>query len=239
MPEKHYYLLTMLPSPGPLGSEPPVTMAGLFARLDEDSDAARIVRTIALSDDLLLREAVLAGEVDQPEPAVLSVAQLADEEPLPTDLAEHMRTQGVYRAAADAMWQGYYRYAAAVAAETDSDFLAAWVGFEVALRNELVAARARALDLEASDYTVAEDLAQGHAEIAQAVSQWASAPNPLEAQRALDRARMAWLGATEPYYTFQDDEIAAYAAKVQLLLRWQRIGRAEQDTQAPDQPRPS
>ena len=231
MPKNHYYLLTLLPAPGPLGSEPPLAMGDLLDRLDDDPRAAELVATIALGDDLLLREAVLGGEIpaDKAQPTVLTRGQLVEEQPLPPELAAP-NSDSVRRAAADAIWEAYFRHAARVAQRLDSELLAAWVGYEVALRNELVAARARALGLEAGEYLVASDLADPHAEVSSALSQWSSSANPLEAQRALDRARYDWLTQTQPFFTFQDDELAAYAAKLQLLLRWQRIGRAEQET---------
>ncbi|MCJ7542993.1 MAG: hypothetical protein MUP47_00235, partial [Phycisphaerae bacterium] len=102
-------------------------------------------------------------------------------------------------------------------------FLAQWVGYEVALRNALAAARAQALGLEAADYLVATDLGQADGDLSAVVGEWAAAPNPLAGLRVLDAARWDWLAWHDAWFSFQDDELIAYAAKLVLLDRWQRL----------------
>jgi hypothetical protein len=235
---KNYYLLSFLSTPEALGAEPPILCGDFLHHLDETTQPRprELAETIFLSDDLLQRDSVLAGEIDDPEPILLSVDQLRDEEPLPDFLASPMEEAGadVQKIVADVVWDAYFRHAAAVADRLGSPFLRAWVGYEVALRNEMAEARARALELEPSDYYVATDLAEA-GDLTATVNEWSAAPNPLQAQRVLDQARMNWLDENDAYFSFGDDELAAYAAKLILAVRWHRLtcameGKEEEGT---------
>ena len=74
MSGQNYYLLTALPALGELGSEPPITPQAMLEMLEPAPRARAMVEAIFLSDDLQLRQAVLAGEVEpeKAEPIVLS-----------------------------------------------------------------------------------------------------------------------------------------------------------------------
>lgn len=226
MAGKNYYLLSFLSTPEALGSEPPILCGDFLHHLDahEQPRPRELAETIFLSDDLLQRDAVLAGEVENPEPILLTADQMRDEEPLPEYLADATAEGGADTKviAADVVWEAYFRHVAAVAERLGSPFLRAWVGFEVALRNELAEARARTLQLEPTDYYVAPDLAEAGDRSA-TVNEWSAAPNPLQAQRVLDQARMDWLRENDTYFSFGDDELAAYAAKLMLAVRWHRL----------------
>ena len=219
----NYYLVTALPTLGDLGSPPPIAPADLVDGL-RDASARGLVEAVFLSDDLLQHDAYLAGEVDEAEPAVLSADQVQDEEPMPAFLAgEAEQAPPSEGPATDAIWARYFRHADAVARRERSPFLEAWVGYEVGLRNALAAARAKSLDLEVETYLVATDLADRDSDFSALVSEWTDAANPLEGLRVLDRARWAWLHEHDAHFTFADDELAAYAAKLMLLVRWHRL----------------
>ena len=224
MPGQNYYLLTALPALGELGSEPPLTGSQLLAKVAESGGPDEIVSALLLADDLLQREALLAGEIDpdRADPAVLSVAQMRDEQPLPEYFQPGELDQAP-RIAVDAVWGAYFRHTAALAARTGSAFVRAWVGFEVALRNAVAAERARALGLDAHAYVVAADLADEDADVSEPVAEFSAADSPLAAQRALDLARWRWITEHDAYFTYADDELAAYAARLSLLHRWQRL----------------
>lgn len=180
-----------------------------------------------VGDDLLQRQAVLAGEIDQPSPAVLSIEQLTEQAPLPDYLAVPDDDR---RPAAedDLLWETYFRYVADVACSYRSRFLADWTGFEVGLRNAVAASRARLLELDAQSYLVATDLADDRTDFAAVVNEWSAAATPLAGLRVLDEARWAWLGEHDAWFTFRDDELAAYAVRVMLLTRWRRLSEQEQ-----------
>jgi len=227
----NFYLVTSLPSLGELGTPPPLAPADLMGHV-EGSSAADAVAAVLLADDLIQREAYLAGETDQVEPAVLSPAQAQDEEPLPASLAPEPDAAAARQGpASDAIWEAYFRHAAAAARRSGSAFLRAWVGFEVALRNALATARAKALDLDPDTYLVTPDLADADTDVSPLVSEWSDAANPLEGLRALDRGRWAWLHEHDAHFSFQDDELAAYAAKLVLVARWHRLEQAERSPQ--------
>jgi len=219
----NYYLLTALPPLGDLGSPPPLTPADLVKHV-AGARAQPAVEAVLMGDDLLQREAFLAGEVPEVTPAVLTPAQARNEQPLPPFLAGSPEgAEGRRGPAVDALWEAYFRWADGVAERTGNRFLKAWVGLEVRLRNDLARARAKALGLEVEPYLVAEDLADPEADVAGLVAAWSEAPNPLEGLRVLDRGRWAWLAEHDAWFTFADDELAAYAAKLVLLVRWHRL----------------
>ena len=99
----------------------------------------------------------------------------------------------------------------------------AWVKFEIALRNELVEARSRLLEIEPTDYFILPELGECDMDLSNMITEWSNASNPLAAQRVLDQARWRWIDTHEPYFTFQDDELAAYAARLLLVERWDRL----------------
>ncbi len=221
----HIYELTSLPGLVDLGAAPPLTGRELLDRLDGAPRPQALIRALWLHDDLLQREALLAGEIDSVEPLVLSAAQARNEAPLPEFLgsAESMS----HRPEADSLWEAYFRHVAQVAEDTGCRFLAVWVGAEVALRNALAVARARNLGLQPSDYVVAEDLAEPSVPVADAIGPWSAAAHPLDGWRALIRWRWEWTRAHDAWFTFGDDELAAYGAKLMLLVQWHRLDKAD------------
>ena len=238
MPGENYFLITALPALGEPGSPPPMTARQFIEHLAEAGGLRAPVEMLLLADDLLQREAILAGEIEWADPSILTEAQLRDEQPLPeTVAAEPASEEGLPRIVSDRLWESFFRRAADVARRTGSRFLAKWVGVEVALRNALAADRARVLGLEAADYQVATDLASDEDDFDSLLSEWSAAQDPLAGLRVLDRARWAWLTTHDKWFTFADDELAAYAAKLLLLLRWQRIADAGRATQTGQTPR--
>jgi len=233
MARREYYLITALPGLGELGSSPPVSLGELLEQVSVRPDAADVVRAILLGDDLLQRQAALAGEIEQVAPAVLTVAQARNEEPLPFYLVGEGAEAPPGRMPEDVVWAGYYRHAAQVARRRDSAFLGAWVAHEVAFRNALAEARAKALGLEAAGYLVAPELGGEGEDFAGVITEWGAAPNPLAGLRVLDAARWRWLDEHDPYFTFDIDELAVYAARLMLLHRWHRLAEAQRQRARP------
>ncbi len=229
---RHEYLLSVLPSLEQIGSIPPMSKPGLLAYVADSKGPVRTVETLFLSDDLMQYQALLAEEVekDQVDLTILSLDKTEDEsvlpdfllpdEPAATTEEEEKESE---RVSIDAIWARYFRHAASVAKRSSSPFLKAWVGFEVGLRNALVTARSRKLDLDPAAYLVAPELADKHADYSQVVSSWSSASDPLAAMEVLDKARWDWLEEHGGWFSFAACEIEAYAAKLMLLHRWRRI----------------
>ena len=226
--KQHFYLLCVLPDLGDFRSVPPVNKRELLAAVTESAGPADIVSALLLSDDLLQREAVLAGEIepDSADLAVLSLPQIAADEALPDFLQSGQRDQSDFSdrsIAVDAIWLNYFLSVSKIARRSRSQFLTAWVGFEVGMRNALARARAEALDLDPAPYMVAEELEDSEFSFESTVAGWKAASNPLEALETLDRTRWNWAIEHERWYSFSDDEIAAYTAKTMILHRWHRM----------------
>lgn len=226
MAAPHYFRLAALPVLDPPPAAPPMTLRELYLDVPAGRPQ-RLVRAVLLADDLLQREAVRSGEVERSDPAVLTDDQVRGEAPLPAELELTFDPPGAPAFPMDVLWTAYYRFAAALADAERSRFLAEWVGWEVALRNVLAVARARALGVEPGRYTVAWDLQQYEGEAEAAQEAWSAAPDPLTGLRTLMTAQWRWIDQREPWFTFDDDEFAAYAAKLVLLYRWQRSAGGE------------
>lgn len=223
----NYYFITSLPTTPPFGEPPPVSLLDLYERACEESDFGPIVAAVMLEHDLLDRQSILSGESERPDQVVLSAEQVAGQAPLPEYLqAEQQPGKPV---GDDATWEQYYRYVRDLGVRTGCGFLVDWAGFEVGLRNALVVARAKTLELNADEYLVAAEIGQEDGQIEGIVSRWSTAPNPLAAQRVLDEGRWDWLEGHGRYFSFEADEVAAYARAVVLLDRWEHVSRQAQE----------
>jgi hypothetical protein len=225
----NYYLITSLVGLESLTSAPPLSNADLLAQISDQPRAEELVKTLLLSDDLMQRQAIGAGEIEQGSPTILTSAQLTDEEPLPEYLTS--ATEGSpRRIPGDSIWVAYFRHAMEVATRCRCGFLADWVGFEVAMRNALTEARAKTLGLDPNEYFVEPQLGSS-INFSSTIGEWSAAPNPLAGLKVLDRTRWEWLERNDRAYSFEDDEIAAYAAKLMLLHRWRRLAQAVETRQ--------
>jgi hypothetical protein len=229
---QNHYLLTALPGLGELGSDPPLAPQAMLEMLAPAAGPYELASAIFLSDDLHLRQAVLAGEVpaEQAEPLVLSPEQARDEAPLPNVLIGEDGqgdSAGQAELGIDRVWAMYFAHAARIAG--GSNMLAEWVRYEVGLRNALAATRAKALGLDAARYLVTPELGYDEDEYRTTLGEWSAATNPLAGQQALDAARWAWIGEHDGWFTFKNDELAAYAARLVILHRWKRIAAAQHE----------
>lgn len=224
-------MLSALPSLDPIGSIPPLGKADLLNQVAGSKGPVQTVEIILLSDDLMQYQALLAREVepDRVDLAILSLDKAEGEPVLPAFLlpdeseAQAEAEKENARLSVDAIWARYFRHAASAAKRSSSRFLKAWVGFEVGLRNALVAARCRNLELDPADYMVAPELGEKGGDYGSVVSAWSAAADPQAALEVLDRARWDWLEEHDGWYSFSACEIEAYAAKLVLLHRWRRI----------------
>jgi hypothetical protein len=72
-------------------------------------------------------------------------------------------------------------------------------------------------------YLVTPELADSSADFTGALAAWSSALDPLAALEALDKARWEWIQDHGQWYSFEAQELEAYAAKLVLLHRWRRL----------------
>ncbi len=222
-----------------LGSPPPVRKIAFLERITEVRGPVASVQTIFLADDLMQREALMAEEIvaEEADMAVLKGTNADDSRDLPDYLVlEDAEGQENARLAIDGLWRRYFQHAHTVANSTGSAFLRGWIGFEVALRNGLVAARAQSLDLDATAYLVAPELAGANIDLATTISCWSGAADPLAALELLDKARWEWIEENGRWYSFHADELEAYAAKLVLMHRWRRIATEKTADTEPKSP---
>ncbi len=222
----HYYLLSALPALGEPSSIPPITRQEVFQMASASSTIAKLLEVLFLGEDLLQRQAFLAGQISELDPVILTLPQARGDGPLP-DFLSAGSAETARRIPEDQIWAGYYRWAAQQAKKNRSSFLARWLAYELALRNALVLARAKALDLEPSDYLVAEELADSDLDFTALLSEWGQARNPLQGERILDDHRWKWLKDHESWFRFNNDELLAYAAQLMILVRWHRLQKAQ------------
>lgn len=224
-----YYLLASLPGLGELGTAPPMGFAELLDWVGPASRYGRLVGLVFLSDDLLQREAFLAGEVQEVEPVVLQLAQVRNEAPLPEFLVppegESETESGALQT--DQVWASYFRHISQIAKTENSPFLGRWVRMEVALRNALAQERAKRLGLEPMDYLVVQELADPDIDFTDMLRDWASAPTPLAGWRVVLRNRWDWCRANEAWFSFTEDEVLVYALRLLLLTQWQRTSEEQ------------
>ena len=236
MYSENIYILSFLPGMISLAEPAEISIKyfiGLLKENDTNLKQASLAEAIFLSDDLLQRDAKLAGSDEPIAPSVLNEDQITGDEDLPDYLFEDNSADlvGNVKIPGDSTWNAYFHYVNDLAIKHNNKFLQAWVKYEVTLRNASAEARARDLGLEGADYTVATDLEGYREEMTSVVNEWSSAKNPLEAQRALDRGRWEWIGENEQHFSFSDNELVAYAAKLLLNVRWQRLNKAMENRQ--------
>lgn len=223
----NFYLLSALPVPGPFGSPPPLTKENLLAMVETCDGPLDLVRTLLLADDLMEREAILAGEIPTEEARLmlLPLPETLDEDPLAPFLvqdAHETAEEAGGRIPVDRIWTRFFHFAMETARGQRSRFLRNWATFEVGLRNAVARSRAQTLGLDPMPYLVAPELGDD-AWVGPALEAWAGADHPLAALAALDRARWDWVLEQEPWFSFSDDELAGYTVKILILERWRRI----------------
>jgi len=224
MAEKNYYIQSFLAELDTIESPVKISTGDFLDTLEPDAAVTQSVRMIFLSDDLLQRESYAAGQIQDVLPAVLPVEVLRCEEPLPDFLLQDAASSS--KIETDAVWENYFRHIEQNAQSLPGcGFILRWVAFEVTLRNSLVEARANALGLEPGDYFVADELSDPTIDLKQTVTEWLGvvADNPIDAQKILDRARWDWILQHGAYFSFRDDELVAYAAKLSIACRWKRL----------------
>ena len=100
-----------------------------------------------------------------------------------------------------------------------------WVGFDTALRNDLVRVRAGRFRREPGPDLRPEG--DRDATLAPAVMAAALQASPLEAERALDELRWKALEELAKGHPFELDTLVAYACQLRILQRWEHIRSAD------------
>jgi len=231
MQADRYYYLSALPALGGLGSVAPIGAAHLLEHVGEETKRGKLFGTVFLLNDLLEREAFLAGEIEEVSPVVLTVQQSRNEASLPEFLAPQLEGD-LDSLEADRLWERYFHHAAEMGRTLGSPLLVRWAGYEAALRNALAEARAKRLGIEGASYRVGDDLPDCEEDFSGMLSEWAAAETPLAGLRVVIRARWDWLGMNDAWFSFSEDELVAYAVRLMLLEQWRRSMHEEEQTAA-------
>lgn len=228
MDNRRYYLLTLLPPLPSLGEPLPITLSEALERLRQQGGRDLEMLADALEAEAGLRDALDEWVVNPPgsravPPALPpSLAALFDEE----------RSAGFAEDAwISAVWQAWFDLLSRVGRSVGSRLLPRWAAWETALRLRL----ARARGLRDGEHHVAE--AKGEREdgfdLAAILAAWDATRErgkagkglaaAMEAELVLEQARLDFLDAEAPAYSFTVDELAAYLLKLRLLERHRRF----------------
>ena len=108
-----------------------------------------------------------------------------------------------------------------------SDSLKQWANFEIALRNELVRARASRKKIDPLKFLRLPDWPQ--AEISHLAMAAYRSTSILEAEKILDQARWNFLEALSLGHYFDFDYLLIYGLKLTILERWDKIQKADKE----------
>ena len=108
-----------------------------------------------------------------------------------------------------------------------SNSLKQWSNFELALRNELVRARAGRKKIEPLKFLRLPDSPQ--AEISHVAMAAYRSTSILEAEKILDQARWNFLDTLSFGHYFNFDCLLIYGLKLKILERWDRIQEANKE----------
>ena len=107
------------------------------------------------------------------------------------------------------------------------DTLGKWANFEIALRNELVRARARRKKIDPLKFVRLPDPSEAYiSHVAMAAYRSASI---LEGEKILDLARWNFLDSLSYGHYFDLDFLLIYALKLKILQRWDKIQKADKE----------
>jgi len=223
-----FYLLTLLPPLPALGEQPAVTLPEALGLLRQQGgrDFELLADTLGAENELrdALAEWVRNTPVTRSAPAALPpfLTALFDEERI-ADFAED--------AWVDAVWQAWFGEVAHAGRSIGSRLLPRWVAWETALRSRL--ARRRAGGGAEDEPRVTLDEPGDPPDLDAVVAAWHAAreqgaaegplPVAVEAELLLERARLDFLDAEDPRYSFSLDELVAYLLKLRLLDRRARL----------------
>ncbi len=214
------YLLTALP-PVSRRTEPPVLSVAEFRAMIPAGALATLVDAVLTADDLRLWPGLVADASDQPPPVVLEPAVMRGESSADQALGEWPRAEG------DERLLGYWEWVRTQAQDHASQSLAEWVAWEVLVAGTVRAWRAQTHGSDGTWPPALSALASSDAgdqalasELAGALRQ---AEDPLAVQTLIDDIRWRWLDDHDHRFTFRDDEVVLYAARLALAWRWHRI----------------
>lgn len=225
----NFNLLTTLPALGEPGSRPPLDLEEFLNIISVNERAVRIAKVIFVAEDILRREAASQnGEAQAPmvlTPEEFSAGSLS----LPEPVRKRISIEEEWFGEADIEEEDFVKflnYAFITAEEEQSTFVRELIGFEVALRNALVRYRAKKLDKDPGGHELAREMEARDVDLYYLFTRIEELENPGDQTFLVEQIRWDWVLNNDCWFTFSDDEVAAYGIKLFLLQRWYRM---EQD----------
>ena len=228
------YLLTLLPSLPGLDEIPPIALADVAALLRQQGGADLELLAGLHETEGLVREALDEWLMNPPGSRAVPGA-------LPPPLRalfDEARVAGMTEEAwVGSVWRAFLELLAALGNRLGSDLLTRWSVWERDLRLDLASRRARLRGDRTDDDNRGDSGREpppgvdGDREAA--LSAWSAAQTPggdagrlgaaMEAEVALDLARLAFLERESPRYSFALDELVGYLLRLRLLERHRRL----------------
>ncbi|HNS15260.1 MAG TPA: DUF2764 family protein [Syntrophorhabdaceae bacterium] len=224
---KYYFLASVLPvMPADLGEKLPhpfAEIAGIIQRNIEPDDAS-LVQSILFSIDVANFEAIHQGRDIFIEGGTLAREEIESKRNLPLFMRNFLdeKDRGIRRSYIfDALWERYYAYSYSLAQEMGCRFLADYLAWEIGLRNQLVALRAKEKRTEAEDYILLPHVG-GH-DLTALIAHVKSQKNPLLAERALDEERLRQVFHCEGDDPFSLNAVLAALERARIFSRWEKM----------------
>lgn len=224
---KYYFLASVLPvMPVYLGEKLPhpfTEIAGIIQRNIEPDDDS-LVKSLLFSIDVANFEAIHQGRDIFVEGGTLVREEIENKRNLPLFMQDFLdeKDRGIRRPYLfDALWERYYAYAYSLAQEMECRFLTDYLAWEIGLRNQLVALRAKERGKETEDYALLPHI-RGR-DLTAIIAQLKSHKNPLLAERALDEERLRQIFHCEGGDPFSLNAILAAFERARIFSRWEKM----------------
>ncbi len=224
---KYYFLASVLPvMPAGLGEKLPhpfTEIAGTIQRNIEPGDAS-LVQSVLFSIDVANFEAIHQDRDVFIEGGTLMREEIESKRNLPLFMRSFLdeKDRGIRRPYVfDVLWERYYAYAYSLAQEMGCRFLIDYLGWEIGLRNQLVALRAKEKREEAEDYILLPHV--GGCDFAALLAHVKSQKTPLMAELALDEERLRQVFHCEGDDPFSLNTILAVLERARIFSRWEKM----------------
>jgi hypothetical protein len=224
---RYYFLASALPTmPISLGEKLPLPFADIanFVQRNLEPEDTPLVRALLLAIDVTNFEAIHQGRDVFIEGGTLTHEEIETKRNLPLFMRAFLdeKERGIRRPYVyDLLWEQYYTYAYSLGQEGGCRFLTDYLAWDIGLRNQLVALRAREMGKELEDYALLPQV--GGRDFSAVMAQLKSQKNPLEAERVLDEERLKQVFHCEGGDPFSLGAILSLLERARIFGRWERM----------------
>lgn len=122
----------------------------------------------------------------------------------------------------DRLWELYYEEALDRAEKNGSRFLRDYLSWDLQLRNQLAAQRAKDRGTPVEEATLLRDLHRSY-DFGPLLAQVKAGKHPLQEERLIDEERLRHIYQTEGTSPFTRDALLAYLARGAIYARWEKM----------------